>query len=1101
VRRTILVTAALALTALAALGLTAAGQTSTDLATTDVDPGEPVVDARRTVNATVENVGEDPVVDFEVTFYWQDTDQPVNGTEADSSTAYTRAPLNPGESARLSYDWEPDREEAGSGHLVAVVSHDGDGNPDNDRGEQATFVTRPGVAVDETWDADPITIEPGEPRSLAFHVTNEGNRNATMEAELTTPADRDDWTFSVSPDASRLLPGEQARFVLTVEAPEDAPAGQAANATNGLDLAVHQREDRDSALAHARPTVPDLQVAAQRELAAQVEAPDPREPGEPASATITIANEGNTEENVTLERATTSNATTDDWPITFSRSSLTIPAGDAAETTVEIAIPDDAPAGEHPLAIVATGEDPTPPVARTEIGVEVRQIHRVDAQTPDGDLELLPDQPGSVQVLVNNTGNGADEITVDAEAPSSSWDVQASPDQLDLAAGEQATVEVAIQPPAGHDPETGIAVPITAQAGEDAQAQVEARVTVTEGAYIHLEDLPESLTARADSGATIDAVLANGGNREGNASLALDAADDWEVSADLDEAQLAAGASESVRLTVATPEGAAPGEEATIEAETRNQPGGPNVPDSTLVSVGGPDWSAHLGSLPDQVATGETIPVPVEVASQGLEEAPATQVELVALGEPGQETIATFEAASTEPGEQRSFEAAWNTSGWAGEVRFTATVDTGDEIAEESETNNEAEASLAVTFVELALEAPGPRTVDAGAPVRVGQAEPITVTNQGNRPASVELRVHDEAGWVDHEETLTVDAGQRQPVDLAFTVPRPAGTLDDTVTIEAHADGAQANATWPLTVRDPAPPEVTGLDPEPAPEWGQATNVTIRWDDATGLTGGRVLVEDPEGGSQEIDVQVDDGRAWFAWTPETVGTHEIVPVLEDRAGNSVPGFPREIDVAEPPAVAATLDADEPTRPGALVPVDSTGRVPFAEVVVERDGVNRTLTDPYRIDTTGWAEATHTVAIRTEDALGRENATTATIEIDATPPELVDLTLDPEDPDAGDEVTARLTFDEPVADAWLRLETAEGTERIETEAVSEDERRAQFTAPTGDASTIDVEVRDRAGNEAVVTASREIGGDQGIPAPGPALLLATVAGLAAARARH
>lgn len=1096
----IFVVAALALAALPASGQTS---TQTDLALDSVEPGDPAVEARRSIAAVVENVGDGPVVQFSVTFYWGDTDTPVNGTEQDSTASYNAGPLNPGETARLTFDWKPTTEHAGSGHLVAVVNHEDDANADNDRGEHATFVTEPGVHVDPSWGSDVIEIEPGSPTGLAFHVQNTGNRNATMKPRLSTPEDLD-WSFEVSPTASRLLPGEQTRFVLTVEAPEDAPAGQAANETNGLDLEVRQQDYTDSSLGRDRPVPPDLQVAEQREISLALEQPELRSPGETVSANVTVENHGNREEDVTLERSGASNETTKAWNVSFSRESLSIPAGESAQTTVEIELPLDASAGSHELAILAAAqEEPSPPSTQASLDVDVRQIHRVDASLGSENLELLPDQQGSVELLVSNEGNGLDEIEVATEPRGPSWKVQPSPGTLELAAGEQAAVEVRVRPPVAHPPEDGIQLPVEAAStqADDANASRTLTLNVTEGAYLHLDHLPSTTKVHPDVGASIDTSIVNGGNRQGNGTFALEAPEGWEASANLGEvSNLAPGASRGISLTIAPPEGASPGQEAELETRLRTTPGGPEILESSLARVGGPDWTVEVGSLPGRVATGDTIEVPVHVASEGLQAAPGTKVELTAIGDGGRTTIQTWTIEETPAGETQELTARWNTTDVTGTVGLTATVDPADEVAEESETNNEARDEVRVTFVDLAVRTPAPRLVDANRTIQTGGGDPIVVINRGNRPAQARVNLTDEAGWIDRELDVQVPADGRTPIDTDLHVPEPAGRVTNNLTVGVEAGPATASAQWPLTVRDPAPPTVTGIDTDTDPEWGLGTNLTLLWEDSTGLAGGHVRITTADDRSQELDVRLEDGQAIVYWTPRAVGNHTIVPVLEDLAGNSAPGLPRDVHVAPPPAPSVGLAEQGPVAPGTLVPVDADTRPPVEQLVVRREGVNQTLPAPHRIDTTGWSEGEHELELFLDDALGRHAEAQATLEIDATPPQLESVELDPSKPRPGDEVTVQLSFDEPVASATITFGEDETVpERVDTTRVSDTEREATLTLPDQPVD-VNVEATDRAGNAEVFASVHETTGPQGIPAAGWALALTGLALAARARRR-
>lgn len=1068
-----------------------AGQLTTeaDLAITQVTPGDPAVGAHRPIQATVTNHGPSTALDASVVFYWQDTDTPINGTVGASRAPAGDGTLGPGESATARFDWEPRTAQAGAGMVVAVAEtgdNTQDPDPDNDQDQASTFVTLPGVDVEPSWGTEVIEVDPGADHPLVFNVTNHGNTEATFVPKVTLPDDTN-WTLRVSPAQAELLPGQEARFVLTAQPSEQAPAGETLDAETGLDIVVEQEGYADSGLGQDRPVIPVLQVASQRALTLEATGDGMAKPGVPITGQATVTNVGNTQETVTLSRSASQSTVPAWWNLTFGDPDAELAPGQVLETTFQLNLTQNATAGDHRLVLVASGTGGNPPVALAESTVTVEQIHGVDLDGRTVELALLPGQEGSFEMDLNNTGNGNDTLELFATRPDQNWTLEAQPNRTTLGPGEGTPARLAVTPPPGHSPEDGFR--LTAKAvtdgGEDrATDSVDLTVDILEGPHIRAEDVPSAPKVDPEHGTSLSMTLVNTGNQAGTATVDAEAPEGWGVSLGTREADLAPLESRPLTVTLTAPQGAQPGDAADIRLTVANQGDGAETTEVLPAVVGGPDLGVRFDQVPDQVPTGTVQDVTVEVDSQGLKDAPATDLVLTARGDDGTETIARWDIDALATGTSTNRTTAWNTTGWTGTVILTAEVDPGGDIVEEASNNDAATRSVFLSTTQIALSTPPPVDVDPGQTVRLTTPPlALEVTNSGNDAGRFQVSVTDEGGWIDETTQVSLDPGASSEIPITFTVPRPAGRVIDNVTVEAAPadDPSKAiQATWTLSVRDLAPPRVLDVDLDPPPTWGLTARYPITWDDGTGIRGGSATIQGPDQATSEVPIEVTDD-VLLAWQPQAAGTHEIQIHLEDLAGNSAPSPPIEVNVTPPDPPSITLPDQGPLAPGDPIKTNLTAAADLETVVVHTQGTRTELTDPYWIDTTGWSEGTHEIRVVANDTLGQGAEVTGEVTIDATPPTLASASAEPSRPGAGDEVTARASFDEPVDEVRFLLVTDDGRRISKTaDQVSQTTWEATFAMPEEAVAQVDVQAIDLAGNAVLHEAAIDLETNSAIP---------------------
>ncbi len=1064
--------------ALVAVAGVALGQASeADLVVSEVGAEAPVAGAEGNVTAVVENRGPDPVAGFSVAFYWESEGAFLTGEEASSTQDRSATVLAAGEEETVELAWTPSEDQAGSGRVIAVVDAGSAEDPDggNDAGQVDVFVVLPDVTADASWGSDPIEVDVGSTRDFAFTVRNQGNVHGTYVPSVTEPSEPtfEAWAFSVTPPSAEVLPGRSATFALTVSVPETAEAGVTVGSEEGLALNVSQEGYEDSELGVASPAPPSLVTSEARGLSLNVSQLDAARPGEQIPAgVVTVNNTGNTNETVDLERAPDQGTVPEDWDVSLDPETVELDAfEETQEPRLEVTVPSDALAGDYEIVTLAVArEGSLPPVAQHASTVTVEHVHGVNATLEDASGAALPDEPARVDVTVENTGNGNDTVTLDANAPDG-WTVASDPPQLELAPGGQATLTVEATPPPQAPPQEDVPLEVTlSTTGDDAAATatVTPTVTVLEGPNLRLDAPDDAVPVHPAQGTTVPLPVANQGNQHGSLAVTATEPEGWSASLDrrsVDE--LPPGDERSLYLTVTGPEGALTGQAASVVLDLDGDTAMSESPEVPFV-VGGPDWSVTLTHAPGSVLAGDQAPLNVTVESQGMETTPETSLEVDVDGNQGLSAVDTFTVPSLEPGDEVAFNTTWDTTGWQDTVIVRATANPDDAFDEEDDASSQATRDVFVQAPALRVEAPPPRTVDPGQRLHLGPGPlGLSVVNEGNVDADIVLDATDEEGWIQTSHQATLAPGEEHAFPLEFSVPRPTGAVENNVTLEASlpslTDETWTDA-WRVQVRDVAPPRVLDVNATGPLAWGEQATLRVDWDDGTGIQEGTVTIDPPSEAPTELPLDVDEGNVSFGWQPSAAGEHELTVSLADLAGNQASSgtLTLDVDPPEPPRVLA-LDKDR-VAPGVPLPLNLTSVAPIerVEAKVPTQGVDERVSAPYRLNTTGWAQGEHELHLVVVDEAGQRASAVQNVTVDASPPTLTSARLDPASPEPGDRVTASLSFDQPVEEVVVVLVGEEGQRAAHKATVDEAREVSVDFRVTDPVERVDVEATNVAG---------------------------------------
>ena len=415
-------------------------------------------------------------------------------------------------------------------------------------------------------EAQSAIVDPGGTITFTHTLTNTGDFADTysLEVENLAVPSSSGWTVQIDPAGPfSVPPGDSQEVTVTVVAPEE-PGYR------------HTTTITATSLAAGSAAVQDLVIVA---FEAGVEIGPSRQgsglPGSAITYTHTITNLGNGYDRFTL---TVAESLPPSWTVTLSPDEIGLEAGASAAFTVTVGIPAGAAPGDthaahiaaHSTADLAISDDLTD---TTTVGTTPQ---------PEYGLLLLPASqaqtvsPGETAVYTHtltNNGNVADTVDLSADTDMG-WTTTVLPQQVNLAAGESASVVVEVQAPAGA---AGLSATttVTALSGGDSSVTATASDVTTVQAppaeYAVVISPGTSRTGRPGETVTFRHTITNLGTVAD--SFVVDAVVDpaWALSWPVDPLALEPGASTEVAIGVTIPSGAAGGMAATITVAVQSQ--------------------------------------------------------------------------------------------------------------------------------------------------------------------------------------------------------------------------------------------------------------------------------------------------------------------------------------------------------------------------------------------------------------------------------------------------------------------------------------------------------------------------------------------------
>ncbi|MCB8923715.1 MAG: right-handed parallel beta-helix repeat-containing protein [Ardenticatenaceae bacterium] len=414
----------------------------------------------------------------------------------------------------------------------------------------ATPLSGPSVAVVDTTiisstagvDIGPSRAGSGEPTMTVQYqhtLTNTGNGLDSFDLHLlagTPPG----WTVTVEPAATGIVPtGGTIPFTVSVT----IPAGTAVNTIHTAEIEAVSQTDgtAQDTLVDTTTVLPayglQLLPAAQSQSVMD---------GATAVYTHTLTNLGNISDTVSLT-VTESLA----WGASINPAAIALNPGASATVTVTVPVPPNTGGQVHVSDVTAASEGPG--VTATAVDTTTVLIDNSVAIGPDHLRIVDADTQVIYQFTVTNTGNVSDTFNFTQDGGTQGWVSGFSGSSALLAPDDTTTVILTVTVPAGATPGTE---DVTTVSATSTNASNSATATTRVRQLHGLAFAPNlTRTVDADSVVTYTHTLTNTGNGVDTFTFAANSSEGWAITLPPDVANLGAGLTANVVVTLTVPPG------------------------------------------------------------------------------------------------------------------------------------------------------------------------------------------------------------------------------------------------------------------------------------------------------------------------------------------------------------------------------------------------------------------------------------------------------------------------------------------------------------------------------------------------------------------
>ncbi len=282
-----------------------------------------------------------------------------------------------------------------------------------------------------------------------------------------------------------------------------------------------------------------------------------KEPSETATFIIQLKNDGNVAD--TYKVNFTSN------PRNLASYSLSSPfvilgAGATRTFSVTVTVPAGEPVGDLKFVLQATSGNDTAAFSSLPLTVKVVAVYSVNLYSYDPTASAQPTDTDTLEIRVENTGNGQDTFSLKAIGPYYKW-ASFESNQVTVAAGDETVVNMTITVPDGTS--TGdYTIDVVATSTSDSSVTKTLTVTVTvehkEDVKVEPSDLIRQRSTDPGGSVTYDVKVSNLGVDAHVVNLAISGPHkDW-VKLNRTQVVLSGGSSSNVKVTVTVPEGTTP---------------------------------------------------------------------------------------------------------------------------------------------------------------------------------------------------------------------------------------------------------------------------------------------------------------------------------------------------------------------------------------------------------------------------------------------------------------------------------------------------------------------------------------------------------------
>ncbi|MBS3817544.1 MAG: hypothetical protein KGY76_08290, partial [Candidatus Thermoplasmatota archaeon] len=423
--------------------------------------------------------------------------------------------------------------------------------------------------VNVTAPPDAVETEYGN-YTYNYTVENTGVENDTYDLEVTTTNNN----FSPSAPVNVSLDANTSENVSVVVQIDGAQPGEWADITLTATSQNATLEVTDS----------DTMRVTYRDFDVEVTAPeDAVETGYGNyTYSFTVDNTGTQNDTYDLNAAS-SNL---DWTAS-TLDNISIPAGDNISVPVTVTIPETAVDGDFSdITLTATSQNNTVVTDWDDMTVTYRSssYYAVNVTAPEDQAEPKPGDY-TYEFTVNNTGTEDDTYNLTATSSNPDWSATSDPDNISLAAGEDAAVSVVVTIWGNSEPGDSSVITLTAVSRNDTGVENSDNMTVTYTRNLDVEvTAPGDQTESEDGVYTYNFTVANVGNDPDTYNLTVDSSNpDWGVNAP-EQVTVIAKDEEIIAVEVTIPQSASNGDisDITLTATSQNMS---EVSDSDSMTV------------------------------------------------------------------------------------------------------------------------------------------------------------------------------------------------------------------------------------------------------------------------------------------------------------------------------------------------------------------------------------------------------------------------------------------------------------------------------------------------------------------------------------
>ena len=301
---------------------------------------------------------------------------------------------------------------------------------------------------------------PGQEVIYNLTLTNTGESPDAYDLELISA-----WSAQVDWTPGALDPGESRLVTVTVQVPEDVMAGE-------MDLATITITSQGDSAQSAQTA---LTTTALPVFAPEFE-PDnlalSGRPGQTLTYNLQLSNQGNLTDTYTLS------ATGNTWILLLPATQLTLGAGEAAEVSVHVIVPEDALAGAVDVAtLIATSQGDPGQSTTAVLTTSAEAAYGLKLAVEMDELAGMPGETVTYTLMISNQGNITD--TYDLDCLGDEWPMELPTEVITLAVGESANVVVIVHIPLEARPGEWDAMTFTAVSQGDVNEASSAELTTS----------------------------------------------------------------------------------------------------------------------------------------------------------------------------------------------------------------------------------------------------------------------------------------------------------------------------------------------------------------------------------------------------------------------------------------------------------------------------------------------------------------------------------------------------------------------------------------------------------------------------------------------